>query len=246
MAAAPAGCGPERDLSHTPPRRGVPSPREGQGPPVPPPSRHAALVLALLLPVLLAPVAQGALSRETWESGDAARIRREAAGDPSGELLAATLTERDPDRTAAGLRRLAGLPAPDWMRAEALRGLCQVFCLLELPDSLRHSSAQLATLTGHSFDCPLLDAITDRETGPEAIASAGGWCLQVGAFSTERAARAALKALGKDSAGGRVDRENGLWKARIPCASRAEAERLGKRLKAAGKVEAYRVVEAAP
>jgi hypothetical protein len=195
----------------TPPRRGV----------------------SLLLAPLLALAAFAGLDRATWEAGDGEAIRRATAGDEAGTLLAATLEQGDVQLVLRDMRRLTRLPAPDWMRGEALAILCEYFCVMEMRDSLVRRSAELAALRGHPFDCPLV-----------APAGAGGWWVQVGAFSTEAAARAVLRQLDPQPLEGRVVQEGGLWKARLgPSPSRREAERTARALREAGRIKDYRLVE---
>lgn len=189
------------------------------------------LGLALLL---LYSGSRAALTRETWETRDAGAIAREAAGGTEAErLLASTAGERDPRVLLAAMRHLARMEAPDWIRAEALGALCEYFCVTEAADSLARRSAELVAQTGRAYDFPL-----------QAPAVEGRWWLQVGAFSTEVAAKAALKALGGKS-DRRVTEDGGLWKAQLgPYASRAEAERAAQALEKAGRLKEHRVVEA--
>ena len=190
-------------------------------------------MLGLALLLLLCSGSRAALTRETWETRDAGAIAREAAGGGEAErLLASTAEERDPRVLLAAMRRLARMEAPDWIRAEALGALCEYFCVTEAADSLTRRSAELAALTGRAYDCPL-----------QAPAVEGRWWLQVGAFSTEAAAGAALKALSGKSA--RRVTQDGLWKAQLgPYASRAEAERAAAALEKTGRLKEHRVVEA--
>ena len=200
-----------------------------------PPSR--GVLLAVLLLLVLAARAQ--LSPATWATRDAPTVAREAAsGGEADRLLASTLDARDAGTLVASMRRLAGTgEAPDWMRVEALSALCEYFCVTEAADSLARRSAELATLAGAPFDCPL------QLTSP-ATKAGGHWWVQMGAFSTETNAKAALKELGgKESR--RVTQEGRLWKAQLgPFATRAAAERAAAALAKAGRLKEHRIIEA--
>jgi len=196
---------------------------------------------ALLLGALLAaaPAARGALTPELWATRDSLALAR-AAETEAERLLLATVRQRDPRQVAGVMRRLARLDVPRWQRREALVTLCEYFCVTGAADSLARRAGELRELTGEDWRCPLQAA-----SAPVAAAAPGAWWVQVGAFSSESAAKAALKGLGS-AAQRRVLRESALWKARLgPFASRGEAERAARDWQQAGRLKEFRLLEAA-
>lgn len=192
------------------------------------------LVLALALE------AWGALSQEAWDSADIARVRREAAGDLQGSLLAATLEHRDFPAMERDMRRLEASSAPRWMRVEALRLLCECSCVMGWTDSLREQGLRFRALSGGPFDCP--QAADSPPQGLPPAAESKHW-LQCGAYSTEKGAREALKALGRTGMPSRILSQGGLWKVQLgPLASRDAAEKEARRLQEYGRLKEYRVV----
>ncbi len=205
------------------------------------PLRRGALCMGLAL--LLAPVCLAALSREAWQSGDAARMRREAQGDVHGTLLAGTLEEQDALRVLLDMGRLEASTAPAWMRVEALRLMCECSCVMGWTDSLHQQSQRFKLLAGEPFTCPLPSTVKNLKTAPESVKDSGGWWLQCGAYSTEKGAGDALKALGRTGLASRILRQNGLWKVQLgPLPSQEKAESEAQRLRKAGRLKDYRVV----
>ncbi len=208
--------------------------------------RHGAGVTrgGLLLGALLAagPAARGAVTSDLWSTRDSLALAR-AAETEAERLLLSTVHQRDPKQVAGAMRRLARLEAPRWQRREALVALCEYFCVTGAADSLARRAGELRELTGEDWRCPLqaaaVQAVSTAAGGP------GAWWVQVGAFSSESAAKTALKGLGS-AAQRRVLRESPLWKARLgPFASRGEAERAARDWQQAGRLKEFRLVEAA-
>jgi len=180
-----------------------------------------------------------AIAPEDWVGRDPHLLARLAETEAE-RLLAACAGERDTERLLATLRRLsAHAGAPDWMRREAVQALCEYFCVAGPPDSLARRSRELQALGGPAWDCPL------AESAPPAKAQDGGsWWVQVGAFSTEKAACAALAGLGPAETR-HVVAEGGLWKARLgPFGSEAAAGRAAREL--GSRLKEHRVVRAKP
>ena len=207
------------------------------------------LAWGLLLLLVAANQLPAALTPETWAGRDPRELARLAETEPE-RLLAACAGERDTERLLATLRRLAArTDAPEWMRREAVQALCELFCVAGPPDSLARRSRELQALGGSAWDCPLATSRQGDEVAvdaaPPARAVAGGsWWIQVGAFSTEKAARAALAGLGKADQR-RVLAENGLWKARLgPFDSEASAGKAAREL--GSRLREHRLVKAKP
>lgn len=203
----------------------------------------------LLLLLAAATRLPAALTPETWAGRDPRELARLAETEPE-RLLAACAGERDTERLLSTLRRLAArTDAPDWMRREAVQALCEYFCVAGPPDSLARRSRELQALGGAPWECPLAAPRrgdgTAGDAGPSARAAAGGsWWIQVGAFSTEKAALAALAGLGKPEQR-RVLAETGLWKARLgPYDSEAAAARAAREL--GSRLREHRLVKARP
>lgn len=175
------------------------------------PRKRGALVhaarLVLLGAVLLLSAARvdAALSEAAWRAGDRAACEAQvAAGVSEAErLLVRSLQVLDADATLNIMRTIVSLPkGPDWVKAEALRALCEAFCVAGLVDSLEVRRAQLRALDGGAFDCPL---------APEARSLR--WAVQLGAFSSEANARRALEDLAARGIECRVRRDGRLWRA---------------------------------
>jgi len=179
------------------------------------------------------------LSLEAWTSGDEAQMRSEAEGDALGSLLLGALDGAHTPDLLRDMHRLERASAPLWMRAEALRLMCECSCVMAWTDSLRRQGERYLALTGTPFGCPL--------AGPPPAAGVpltGDWWVQCGAYSTERGAREALKALGRTGTKSRLLPQGGLWKVQLgPCPGRPEAERIAGELKASGRLKDYRLVE---
>lgn len=222
------------DCHDTLPRRGVRH-EAGPRPWLPGPGFLLALWLALATPL------QAALTPELWATRDSLALAR-AAQSGAERLLASTALERDPERLALAWRQLARMEAPEWLRREALGGLCEYFCATGRADSLARRDAELRALGAPAFLCPLLAA----PAAGTSAAAGGGWWVQVGAFSSEKAARAALKGLG-EAAKRRVVHESSLWKARLgPFPSEAEAKRAALDWQRRGLLKEHRILSAPP
>lgn len=200
--------------------------------PAPAPRLRGALVrparLALLLALLLPAVLAAALNEADWRAGRLAACEAQVADGRASEaerLLVRTLQVRDAMATLGFMRAIASLPqGPAWVRAEALRALCEAFCVEGAVDSLEIRRAQLRALTGAGFDCP---------SAPEAVEAR--WAVQLGAFSSEDNARRALQSLAARGVDCRVAHDGRHWRAlagRFPDKAAAKAqgrewERLG-------------------
>lgn len=198
----------------------------------------------LLLVLAAATRLPAALTPEAWAGRDPRQLARLAETEPE-RLLAACAGERDTERLLATLRRLAArADAPDWMRREAVQALCEYFCVAGPPDSLVRRSRELQALGGSAWECPLAVAPAKGKSGDAASGQTDTWWIQVGAFSTEKAARAALAGLGKTDQR-RVLKEGGLWKARLgPYDSEAAAGRAAQEL--GSRLKEHRLVRAKP
>jgi hypothetical protein len=202
------------------------------------------LAWGLLLVLAAAMRLPAALTPEIWAGRDPRELARLARTEPE-RLLAACAGERDTHQLLATLRRLAAHPeTPDWMRREAVQGLCEYFCVAGPPDSLVRRSRELQGLGGSAWECPLIASPAKGKSVDAASSPADAWWIQVGAFSTEKAARAALAGLGKE-AQRRVLAEQGLWKARLgPYDSEAAAARAVREL--GSRLKEHRLVKAKP
>ena len=184
---------------------------------------------------------QAAVTPELWATRDSLALNRAAATEAE-RLLASTAREHDPQRVLSAMRRLSRLEAPVWMRREALGALCEYFCVTGKVDSLTRRSEELQALGAAPWDCPVKQGKAATAGAAPASAESGNWWLQVGAFSSEKAAQSALKGLDAPKRR-RVLREGKLWKARLgPFPSRVEAERSAAELTRAGRLKDYRVV----
>ncbi len=164
--------------------------------------RGAALRGPWLRAVLLAAAALSAvtaaraaeISRADYLAGDLEALERSVAGGVSQaeRLLVRTLRVRDADAVLNFMRAIASLEGPDWVRGEALRALCEYFCVMEMRDSLEARVARLKELSGEDYRCALL-----REHRPV-------WCVQLGAFSSAANAERQLAALAATGAVTRV------------------------------------------
>jgi hypothetical protein len=208
------------------------------------PRQGVRLAWGLALALLPLGPLHAAITPEDWAGRDPQLLARLAQTEPE-RLLASCAGERDTDRLVATLRRLSAVAgAPDWMRREALQALCEYFCVAGPPDSLARRSRELQALGGPVWDCPLLAAGAAAEEPPVQAQEAGDWWVQVGAFSTETAARAALAGLGS-ARQRRVVAEQGLWKARLgPYESEAAAGRAAREL--GSRLKEHRLVRVKP